>query len=496
MARPAAQIPIELFEPLRGQPEPYYLQLYETIRQAILNGRLPPDTALPGARALARWLRVSRGTVVNAYEMLLYEGYLYSRPRSGMFVASILPDNPLVPLSLGEGDLGSVAGEPIRPSHQQPGNEALDDEPVPPFDENQPAIEAFPFKIWSRLAVRRLRRIAPYLYTSSTSTGYRPLREAIASYVAAARSVDCDPDQVFVVAGSRLALALVIRALLSPGSPVMLEDPGHDAAYEALREAGMRVLAVPVDEEGLDVEAAMTVQPTPRLVFITPSHQYPLGVTMSLRRRLALIDWARRESIWVLEDDLDGEFRYSGRPLPALTGIDHHQRTIYLANFGRVLLPGLNLSYLIVPDELVDTFVHAREFMDLHPPILEQVILTDFIVEGHFARHIRRLRELYAQRQAVLLEAAGRDLTGLLDLVPRQSGMYLHGWLAEDIPELEAVRRAEERGIYVNPIGAFRSQPRPEERGGLVLGFAGFDALAIQEGVRQLAQALEEARSA
>jgi GntR family transcriptional regulator/MocR family aminotransferase len=271
-----------------------------------------------------------------------------------------------------------------------------------------------------------------------------------------------------------------------------MEDPGYLGARGAFMGAGAHVLPVAVDAEGFDVTAGARHGAPPRLVYVTPSHQYPLGATMSLRRRLALLAWANQTGAWVVEDDYDSEYRYAGRPLAALQGLDSEGRVIYLGTFSKVLFPALRLGYMVVPSDLVGTFAAACALAHCHPATIEQMALTDFIREGHFARHIRRMRVLYAERQAALVEAARRELAGLLDVHPAEAGMHLVGWLPPGIEDVTAAQRAAAQGVDVQPLSQYRLEPRPGA--GLLLGYAAVDTREIREAVQRLAQALGASR--
>ena len=476
-------------------PSPLYRQLYDALRVAILDGRLAPGTQLPATRVLARSLGVSRTTVVGAFEQLIAEGYLDGKVGAGTFVAHVLPDDQLrvvgqTPRS------ASMSPQMLRLSQRgtrlaaTPVSAAADVGPPRAFRPGLPALDEFPFRTWQRLQQQCFREMQPDLLTYGEAAGYRPLREAIAAYLGASRGVSCMPEQVIVVAGSQQGLDLAARVLLDPDDPVWVEEPGYIGARGALAGAGARLVAVPVGREGLDLAAGMSLEPAARMVYVTPSHQYPLGVTMSLSRRLALLDWARAAGAWILEDDYDSEFRYAGRPLAALQGLDMDGRVIYCGTFSKVLFPALRLGYLVVPPDLVDAFVTARALLDRHPPTLEQVVLASFIGEGHFLRHIRRMRALYRERQSVLLAAARETLGELVELAPAETGMHLLGLLPPGVDDRAAARAAAAYGVDVVPLSAYAL--RKPLRPGLVLGYAAFDTLAIRHGVHRLASALRE----
>jgi GntR family transcriptional regulator/MocR family aminotransferase len=319
------------------------------------------------------------------------------------------------------------------------------------------------------------------------------LREAIAAYLSTGRGVRCTAEQVIVVAGSQQGLDLAARVLLDQDDPVWIEDPCYPGAYGGLLGAGASIVPVPLDGEGLDVAAGMSRCPQARLVFVTPSHQFPLGVTMSLKRRLELLEWAYRVNAWILEDDYDSEYRYTGRPLAALQGLDRENRVIYLGTFSKIMFPALRLAYLVVPSDLVEAFYAARLFTTMLPPLLEQAALAEFIAGGHFARHIRRMRALYAERQAALVEAARRELAGLLDVQPAEAGMHLVGWLPDDVNDRIASQRATEYSVDAFPLSTCCLEAT--RRGALLLGYTAVNDQEIKRGVSRLARALQQGQN-
>jgi GntR family transcriptional regulator/MocR family aminotransferase len=499
MAKRRAVVTIGTLGLDRGSPVPLHRQLYDGLREAILSGRLRPGARLPSTRVLAGDVGASRNTVLAAFGQLLAEGYLEGRVGAGTTVAATLPETllrarPETPgtrragrrprlsrrgaLLVGTRDAlarGAIAARPFRPG--------------------LPGLEAFPFDLWARLVARRWRRVSRQLLDYGDPAGYAPLREAIAAYLGEARAVRCEAHQVIVVTGAQQAVDLAARVLLDPGDTAWMEDPGYPGARGALVAAGIQLAPIPVDAEGLDVGHGARHAAGARLVYVTPSHQYPLGVTMSLHRRLALLEWASRSGAWILEDDYDSEYRYAGRPLAALQGLDAAGRVIYAGTFSKVLFPSLRLGYLIVPAELVDAFVAARALADRHAPSVPQAALADFIEGGHFARHIRRTRALYAERQAALVRAARRTLGALLEVGPAEAGMHLGGWLPEGVDDRAAARAAQAREIDAPPLSAYRARPpRRGARGGLMLGYAAYTPREIEDACARLAPALREAR--
>jgi GntR family transcriptional regulator/MocR family aminotransferase len=468
---------------------PLYRSLYAHIRAAILSGELPGGTKLPSTRALAEELNVSRNTVLNAYRQLLAEGYLEGKEGSGSFVTNCPPELLMAaPQPL---ESKTVQSSQIR--HTQPvfsaraiaqisASQPPSRGELPrPFVPEAPALDLFPNQIWRRLIVRQARRMPVTSFTYQDSAGYRPLREAIVAHVTVSRQVHCTPDQVMIVSGSQGALDLAARMLIDPGDPAWMEDPGYTGARGAFLGAGARIIPVPVDQDGLMVDVGIARAPEARLVYLTPSHQFPLGVTMSLTRRLAVLDWAKRANAYVIEDDYDSEFRFESRPLATLQGLDDADRVIYMGTFSKVLFPSIRIGYLILPPQLVDAFLKVRRMIDIHSPMLEQAVLTDFISEGHFTRHLRRMRALYAERRNALLEAA-RDLPLVIDAP--QAGIHCVGWLPAGMDDLQVAGKAKEYDLQLTPISSFCIEPLA--RKGLLLGYGGYNVLELKKGLTRL----------
>jgi GntR family transcriptional regulator / MocR family aminotransferase len=473
--------------------EPLHRQLYDRLRTGILAGQLSAGARLPSTRTLAVELGVSRTTVVTAFENLLAEGYLEGKVGSGTYVAGSLPEEvlgvrarpagPRLPLSgRGLSRRGTLLATTRTTAVKDTGTPRA-------FRPGVPALDEFPYVVWRRISGSVWRRPSGALLGYGDPAGYWPLRREISAHLATARAVRCDPEQVIVVSGSQQALDLASRVLLDPGDAVWIEDPGYMGARGALAGSGARLVPVPVDEEGLVVAAGIQREPGARLACVTPSHQYPLGVTMSLARRLELLGWAERSGAWVIEDDYDSEYRYTGRPLEALQGLDAEGRIVYVGTFSKVLFPALRLGYLVVPPDLTDAFTAARELVDRHPPTVEQAVLAEFIASGHFGRHLRRMRALYAARQEVLLQEISQHLSGLLDASPAGSGMHLVGWLPAGTDDKKASRQAAQQGVEAPPISLYRTHEN--FRGGLMLGYAAVDEARSRDGVRRLARALE-----
>ena len=355
-----------------------------------------------------------------------------------------------------------------------------------PFRFGAPALRAFPYKVWSRLLIRQARRLPASAFPYQHAAGYLPLREAIAAHAIVSRGVHCTAEQIIIVSGAQGGLDLAARLLINAGDPVWMEDPGYLKARGAFLGAGAKIIPVPVDQEGLVVEVGIARAPQARLVYLTPSHQFPLGVTLSLARRIALLDWARRADAYILEDDYDSEYHYTRRPLPALQGLDHDGRVIYIGTFSKVLFPALRIGYLILPLHLVEAFRTVRNLIDTHPPMFEQAVLTDFIVEGHFTRHLRKMRSLYAERRAALLEAA-REIN--LEIHPPEAGMHCIAWLPDGMDTLVLAREATNKGVDLAHVSHFSIEPLA--RDGILLGYSDYSLEQIQDGMRRLAMAMD-----
>jgi GntR family transcriptional regulator/MocR family aminotransferase len=493
MPKVAHYVPLAGIALDRQVPASLARQLYDGLREAILRRQLRPGTRLPSTRALASEFGLSRNTATSAYEQLVAEGYLEPRVGSGTIVARSLPDE--IPLAgrrdtatglrtSGVGALSkrnrSVSSRPVRPLTVT--GVSL------PFASGLPDVAAFPVHIWARLTARQWRKAPSTLLTYGDPAGYLPLRQAIATHVRTSRAVECEADQVLVLSGSQQALDLAARVLIDPGDGVLVEDPGYPGARAAFGMAGASVLSLPVDSEGADINRVLDRARKSRLAFVTPSHQYPLGVTMTVSRRLAVIEWARRSGAWIIEDDYDSEYRYRGKPLPSLQGLDRSGRVIYMGSFSKTLFPSLRLGFVVLPPALVEPFRRVRSVVDGHSPLLEQAVLAEFIAEGHFSRHVRRMRALYQERQSILVETAARELRGLLRVQAADGGMHLVGWLPRGASDVAASERGKSCGVFVSPLSMCAAAPRRDR--GLLLGYAAFGREQILEGVRRLAGAL------
>jgi GntR family transcriptional regulator/MocR family aminotransferase len=468
-------------------------QVYAAVRDAILGRVLGPGTRVPSSRELADDLRVSRTTTLLAYAQLIAEGYLHTRRGSGTFVAPDLPDElpQQTPRRLQARSKhprvsrrgAALAGTPW-PSQRVSG-------PACPFRLGAPALDRFPLRLWSQLVNRRMRSMSRRQLDYSDPAGSLELRKAIAEHLQAARGTACVADQVIVVAGAQRGLQMICTALLDPGDRVWLEEPGYPGARSALTQAGARIVPVRVDDQGLDVAAGTHRAPKARMAYVTPSNQFPLGVPMSLMRRLTLLNWAASEGAWIAEDDYDSEFRFTTRPLQSLHGLDVDGRVIYIGTFSKSVFPALRLGFVIVPADLSDHFRAARHAGDVHPPLLEQLALADFIRDGHYSTHLRRMRGVYRERAEALTAAASEVCHGAVRLRPIQTGLHAIADL-DGVDEERVSEAARERGIEVEPLGRYFLGRRTENA--LVLGFGSTPPDALRRGMERLAAAIDAAR--
>jgi GntR family transcriptional regulator/MocR family aminotransferase len=472
---------------------PLYRQLYEGLRQAILDGRLRSGSRVPASRLFAEQLSVSRNTVSLAFEQLTLEGYLKGEIGSGTYVSNDLPEKLL------QASIGARRGPASSRTFRRPSRRAeaftkvfslysKQPENIRPFQIDVPAVDAFPHDLWIKLTNQAWRSLPRQTLEYGDAAGYKPLREAIASYLRLYRAARCEPEQILIAECTQQCVDLIGRVLLDTGDSVWMEDPGCIETQVVFLNAGLKVTPVPIDAEGLRIDVGKKLDPHARLAYITPSCQYPLTTTMSLSRRLQLLEWARLSKAWILEDDYDSEFRFVGHPLSSLQGLDADNRVFYLGTLTRILFPSLHLGYLVVPPDLVDLFTAAKAAIGRSSSIIDQVVLTRFIEEGHFARHIRRVRVLYRDRQEVLLEATTRELSSILEAKPVQCGMHVVARFHNDGDDREIAKKLSRLGVIAQPLSDYCMGKRMSR--GLLLGYAAFDEKAIKKGVKQLAQAL------
>ncbi|AOL05722.1 PLP-dependent aminotransferase family protein [Burkholderia contaminans] len=441
--------------PDRHLDMPVYRQLVRRFRDAIETGKLAPGKRVPSVRSLASELDLARGTVEAAYQILIGEGYLVARGPAGTVVSPQLPDGR---------QPRAAAPRPDEPPRGDPAKSG-----PKPFQMGVPALDAFPRMPWIRLTGRHVRAMATPSLDYAPPQGHDGLRRALSAYLGVSRGIDCTAGQIFITAGYRGALDLICRTLLRPGDTGWFEDPGYIHARRLLEHAGMRLVPVPVDEDGLCVEAGLRRAADARFAVVTPAHQSPLGVALSLPRRLALLDWARQQRAWIVEDDYDSEFRYHGRPLPALKSLDRHHRVLYTGSFSKVLYPGLRLGYLVVPDEQVAAFRDTAGWLGGSGQMLMQSVVADFMEQGHFARHLKKMRALYAARRAWLIDALGKVFGDTLDIPPRAGGLHVVAYWRTAVDDRAFARMANLQGFSIQPLNDW--SPGGRLPPGMLLGF-------------------------
>ena len=469
---------LKQLRPSRKLDAPLYLQLYRRYREAITSGKLRPGDRVPSVRSLASELGLARGTIEVAYQMLAGEGYFTARGAAGTIVSPGVG-------SLAEPSLVRLAVPAVHASSRP----QIVAGAAPPFQLGLPALDAFPRKTWARLAVRSLRSLEAAAMNYPDPAGYEPLRRAIASYLGVSRGIVCSPDQVFVTAGYTGALELVYRTLLQKGDQGWYEDPGYIFARQFLQRAGMRLEPVPVDEEGLDVGIGRQRAARARFVVVTPTHQSPTGAALSLQRRLELLEWARLGGAWIVEDDYDSEFRYQGRPLPALKSLDRDERVLYTGTFSKVLFPGLRLAYLVVPTAQVGKFRDTVNHLPGPGSIMPQAAVASFMEQGHFARHLRKMRALYKARHGYLVDALAQTAGKRLQVQPQAGGIHVLATMTGGQRDKAVAAAAQAQGLAVQALSDWRLGK--SSQGGLLMGFANFaTAEAAMASVRRLEEVL------
>jgi GntR family transcriptional regulator/MocR family aminotransferase len=501
MPKEAPSLPLPSIRLDATAKQPLHHQLYEQLSQSIRSGHLKPGTRLPSTRALASELGVSRTTTIKAFRDLQTEGYIQMQIGAGTVVAPRLPElflqtntdeSSTSQLKQGDKEFNQRAyprlsqwGTRVAPLSRSSWLATTSD--LRPFRIGAPALDAIPQQAWARAVNRAVRDANAAQLDYQHPAGHRRLCEELAAYLAVARGVRCTADQVIVVAGAQAGLSLAASVLLDAGDAVWMEDPGYFLAQAVFQAAAATVIPIPIDREGLTVAEGYARCPDARLAYVTPSHQFPLGVTMSHARRRQLLQWAEQADAWIIEDDYDSEYRYTGRPIPSLQGLDESGRVIYVGTFSKVFFPALRLGYIVAPPALVEPLSSAKRVMGFYPPVLEQMAMASFMARGEFTRHIRRMRGLYTERRDELLSYAAQYLGDKLRLERAPSGLHLVGWLPEAADEWELAKLADRHGVTVYPLSTFRlgTPSRP----GLVLGFAAFRKAEIEVAVQKLARA-------
>src|SRR5260370_30998945 len=471
----------------RKVAEALHRQIYNSYRAAIASGRLRPGQRIPSTRVLASEIGVSRFPALNAYAQLLAEGYLESRVGAGTVATSSLPEQ--LTASAPAHEKGAPAGRGPRPVARR-GSVLPRKESFPwmmhrgPFRVGQVAFDQFPMQVWSQLVARHCRSMDDRSTHYGSLMGCEGLRQAVANYLKTARSVRCEAEQVLIVNGSQQAIDLLARVLLNSGGRVGIEEPCYRLARDVLALNGCEPIPIPVDREGLDVTAGIRKSRRAQAAFVTPSHQFPLGVTMSAARRMLLVEWAQNSGAWIIEDDYDSEYRFESLPIASLQGLDANSRVIYIGTFSKVLFPSLRLGYIVIPSDLVDRFLAIRRVMDLGPASFYQDVLTACIQEGHFARHIRRMRIHYGKLRITLVGSLTKELGATVEVVGDEAGMHVAVTLQNWCHDLEIAERAARQNLSLWPLSP--SYLGKASRQGFILGFGGTTVAEIPNAVRKL----------
>jgi GntR family transcriptional regulator / MocR family aminotransferase len=475
----------------RAGDAPLFQQIYRQIRSAILSQSLRPGTKLPSTRQLASQLSVSRSVVVSAYEQLLAEGYARGKIGSGSYVSSDLPE-PVEGRNSRRRKRPAAMPIPLASEASLPRGfvdvTARSDER--PFNLGRTLVDARTADLWRKVSARVFRSLGNDHLGYSDPRGLLPLRKAICDYLRAARAVQCEPDQIMVTSGTQHAIDLVIRVLYQADMQAWIEDPGYALTRQALIAAGIKTHPIPVDAQGINVGAGIRSAPRARAVFITPSHQFPTGVVLSMARRLELLNWARETNAWIVEDDYASEFRYGGRALASLQGLDESERVIYVGTLNKALFPGLRLGYAVVPSALSAAFLTTRYLADRQPSTLAQAVVAEFIEEGHFAAHLRRMRLQYRDQRDALVAAMRHRLGDAITVDPPDQGMHLVAYLRRGLSDTAIERAARSHDVIVRAMSGLYVDAAP--RSALVAGFSGYPRQMIAPAVARLSRAVEQ----
>ncbi|WP_322104579.1 PLP-dependent aminotransferase family protein [Paraburkholderia sp. J41] len=479
--------------------EPAYRQLLQLMQQAILTGRLAPGTKLPSSRTLAGDLGVARNTVLHVYDQLSAEGYVISTTGSGTYVADTRPDSAAVnPPANAESAPGAAPDAEVRATcprgdMSKRGQRLIDEAGVSAkqwgaFMPGVPDVAEFPARTWSRLQSRLWKSANHGLLTYAPGGGYRPLRRALSDYLRVARSVRCTPDQIIITTGIHQSIDLAVRLLADVGDRAWVEEPCYWGARSVLQSSGLTLAPIPVDEEGLNPREADLREP-PRMALVTPSHQYPLGMVMSLARRRTLLEFARQHKVWIIEDDYDSEFRYGSRPLASLQGLDDSGRVIYVGSLGKLLFPGLRIGYMVVPERLAATFRTGVAELYREGQLMQQAVLAEFIMDGYLTSHVRRMRTLYGERRQLLIDAVTQHFGDALPVMGDEAGLHFVLGLPADADDRAITAAAFEAGVIVRPLTAYYSTRQPPQ--GLLTGYACVPHEQIAPAFATLARVIE-----
>jgi GntR family transcriptional regulator / MocR family aminotransferase len=470
---------------------PIYRQVLELTQQAILSGRIAPGAKLPSSRNLALDLGIARNTVLHVYEQLTAEGYVESAKGSGTYVAhtasgdALAARRPVEPLACVARTMNGTS----RRGARLIAHAGVAPKQWGAFMPGVPDVSEFPARIWNRLQTRLWKSARPELLTYASGGGYRPLRRALSDYLRVARSVRCTPEQIVITSGIHQSIDLTVRLLADIGDRAWVEEPCYWGARSVLQSSGLELVPVPVDAEGLNPSAHDKSAP-PRIALVTPSHQYPLGMVMSLARRRALLDFAREHGMWIIEDDYDSEFRYGRQPLTSLQGLDAAGQVIYVGSLSKVLFPGLRIGYMVVPEHLADTFRTGLAELYREGQLLQQAVLTEFILDGHVTTHVRRMRGLYGERRELLIEAIKTRFGETAAVRGDDAGLHFVLELPPGVDDRKIAADAHDVGIVTRPLADYYMSRQPASSG-LILGYACVPNERIAPNFARLANVIE-----
>ena len=482
---------------------PMFRQIYDSVRNAILDGQLSKGFALPSSRELATELGVSRMTVVSAYDQLIAEGYLTSAVGRGTFVSRELPEEHQMVQFQNRQPLSGRSAGGDTPFLSKTGKQFLSERNglpdfsqgwLKPFCPGIPALDQFPIETWTRISRQRWKRFSASDLSYGHPAGYLPLRKSIAEYVQAFRGVRCDHTQVMVLGGTQQAVDVTARLMLDKGDKVLFENPGYRTARSAIVARGAKIVPMPVDENGAVISEGIRRAPTASLAYVTPSHQFPMGVTLSIERRMELINWAQRNNSLIIEDDYDSEYRYAQRPIPSLQGLDQSGRTVYIGSFSKVIFPALSMGYAIVPAVVTEAFESALAIVGRPPSILDQIILNDFIKQGHFGRHLRRMRKIHQERRTVLVDSIEEHLHGKLQIVGSDAGLHCTARMLTNENAAVVAEKIRRRGVVIRDLSEYEipTTAAAEKTNGLIFGFASSTPSQIRAATRSIIDCFDQ----
>ena len=473
---------------LVNSEQPIYYQMYDALRSAIINGRLLAGEKLPATRSIAKFCQVSRTTVQTAFDLLLAEGYITGKTGSGTFVHNKLPESYFTAKKLVSLPQSKDPGFPEFSSLGKRISESpfqnITHKNILPFQPGIPSFSDFPYNIWSKIAFKSVKDLSNEQMGYTDPAGLLQLRESIALYLRQSRGVKCSAGQIVIINGSQQGLSLVSKIFLNNKSEIILEDPVYPGAYVSFKTSGAKISFVAVDKEGIDVNTITKSKAKPKLVYTTPSHQYPLGVSLSLKRRFLLLEWAAKNSAIIIEDDYDSEFRYTGNPFSSLQGMTEYGNVIYIGTFSKVLYPGIRLGYIVLPEKLVEVFSKAKAIEDRNSPMLEQLVLSRFIEDGHFGRHLRKMRLSYQERQESLLYEFKKSLSGIGDIRFSPAGLHLVTHLKKEFTDQTIYKKALKKNIIVQPLSMYSMKRK--DLNGLVMGFSAYNPDLIKRSINKL----------